>query len=615
MLVNDLLVLLTRVFFVSLAIITFVDFVRHGDRIRRDIALVFISLASTTIITVILGILGLQVPLLLKIGQVGVVSQPYLLLRLVAYFRTVPRNIKWLAIVGWVVSAAVVVFFTAPLPPAVTLPVLLYFIVINGYAVWAFIRGAFSSTGVARHRLRFAAAGSALLVFLFVVAGARLALPKAWPDITPVVQTLSILTVLTYYLGFAPPRWLRQSWQFMELRNYLLQDLPTLHTQSASSVLVRLRQAVMRAVGTDKVFVALWDREGNKLVLENVPEAAALRDFNLNEGIFKQVWRQPEPTMVYNTARLSADDIRLMKTLDAEMMFFVPFATNEGAVGLLLVFLEFASLFVDDDLNLLTIFAQQTAMLLENFRILDDQRMYSQDLERTVQARTEALKRSNDELRQFAYIASHDLQEPLRMVVSYLQLIDSRYVSQLDNDAREFIGFAVDGAKRMKNLIEGLLAYSRVETQVQNFATVDTQKILDDVRNLLKVSIEESGATIVNDPLPKIKANEAMIVQLLQNLVSNAIKYQKDNKPTVHVNAARQNKDWLFSVKDNGIGIDAKDLERIFVIFQRLHARNEYPGTGIGLAVCKKVVEHHGGRIWVESKVGEGTTFFFTIPA
>jgi light-regulated signal transduction histidine kinase (bacteriophytochrome) len=184
----------------------------------------------------------------------------------------------------------------------------------------------------------------------------------------------------------------------------------------------------------------------------------------------------------------------------------------------------------------------------------------------------------------------------------------------LDNDAREFIAFAVDGAKRMKSLIEGLLAYSRVDTQVQNFTPVDVEDVLDEVRQLLTVGIKESGATITNDPLPQIKANEAMIVQLLQNLVSNAMKYQKDNKPEIHISATRKDKDWLFSVKDNGIGIEAKDLERIFVIFQRLHARNEYPGTGIGLAVCKKVVEHHGGRIWVESTFGQGTTFYFTIP-
>jgi signal transduction histidine kinase len=443
----------------------------------------------------------------------------------------------------------------------------------------------------------------------------RLLNPNLWPNISPFVQVTTMLTVITYYLGFAPPRWLRQGWLFAELRNYLLLDLPTLHTPSASAVLVQLRQAVMRAMGTDNVFMALWDSEAQKLILEDSPEAAKLQEVNLNDNFFKEILGQSDPVVIRKVVGSNSPGAQLKRRLEAEMLFIVPLSTSEGVLGLMLVFLENGSLFVDDDLNLLTIFTQQTAMLLENFRILDEQRRYSQDLERTVQQRTEALQRSNTELRQFAYVASHDLQEPLRMIVSYLQLIESRYINQLDNDAREFIAFAVDGAKRMKSLIEGLLAYSRVDTQVQNFTQVNVEDVLDEVRQLLTVGIKESGATITNDPLPQIKANEAMIVQLLQNLVSNAMKYQKDNKPEIHISATRKDKDWLFSVKDNGIGIEAKDLERIFVIFQRLHARNEYPGTGIGLAVCKKVVEHHGGRIWVESIFGQGTTFYFTIPA
>ncbi len=614
MLVTELLMSLTRIFFVLLAALTTYDFFRHRDRVRRDVALMFISLSGTTIIALFLNITGLQLPWLLKIGQIGIISQPYLLLRLVAYFRAVPLGFKRAALVGWAVSCFVIIFVGTPIPPLVTLPIIIYFIIINGYSVFGFIQGAFSSEGVARHRLRFAATGSALLVLLFLIAGIQIALPQLWPDVTAAVQIFAMLTVLTYYLGFAPPRWLRQSWQFMELRNYLLQDLPTLHSQSAPSVLARLRQAVMRAVGTDKVFVALWDRDGQKLVLENIPEASALRGFNLNEGIFKQVWQQSEPTVVYKRVGLSTEDIRLMNDLEAEMLFFVPFATNEGAVGLLLVFLEHGSLFVDDDLNLLTIFAQQTAMLLENFRILEDQRLYAQDLERIVQVRTEALKRSNDELRQFAYVASHDLQEPLRMVVSYLQLIEERYISQLDTTAHEFFAFATDGAKRMRGLIEALLAYSRIDTQLQNFTPVDFQKVIVDVRKMLSVTITESGATITTDPLPEANANESMIVQLFQNLLSNGMKYQKGRKPEIHIGAVRKNDKWIFSVKDNGIGIEPQNLERIFVIFQRFHAQNEYPGTGIGLAISKKVVEHHGGKIWVESKVGEGTTFYFTIP-
>ncbi|MBI1282440.1 MAG: hypothetical protein GC179_30215 [Anaerolineaceae bacterium] len=597
MLATELLMQLTRIFFVTLAALTTYDFIRHRDRVRRDIALVFVSLSSTTIISVFLSFTGLQLPWLLKIGQIGIISQPYLLLRLVAYFRAVPLAVRRAAFIGWILSSLVIIFVGTPIPPPVTLPIILYFIVINGYSVFGFVRSAFSSEGVARHRLQFAAAGSALLVILFIIAGLRIALPTFWPDISAAVQILAMLTVLTYYLGFAPPRWLRQGWQFNELRNYLLQDISTLESQTALTVMASLRKAVMHAVGTDMVFVALWDQDSKKLVLEDIPQAAALKGFNLNDGIIKEAWQKTRPTVIDNLAKLSENDAQIIQLLKAEMLFIVPIATDEGAVGVLLVFLEFGSLFVEDDLNLLAIFAQQTAILLENYRVLEQQRSYSQVLEHTVEMRTEALKRSNDELRQFAYVASHDLQEPLRMVVSYLQLIEERYISQLDSGAHEFFAFATDGAKRMKSLIEALLAYSRVDTQLQNFTPVDFQKVLNDVRSVLSVAISESGAAITSDPLPNINANEAMIVQLFQNLLSNAIKYQKGTKPEIHISAEYQNNEWVFSVKDNGIGIEPHNLERIFVIFQRLHAQNEYPGTGIGLAISKKVVEHHGGRI------------------
>lgn len=226
------------------------------------------------------------------------------------------------------------------------------------------------------------------------------------------------------------------------------------------------------------------------------------------------------------------------------------------------------------------------------------------------------LRRSNEELQQFAYVASHDLQEPLRMVTSYLQLIESRYASKLDSDAHEFIGFAVDGAARMKALINDLLAYSRVEGGEKIFEEFDSQLALNKALSDLSLKLEDSHSIVTYDPMPAIKADRTQITQLFQNLLSNAIKFQRPgNAPHVHIGVQRVNNEWQFSVQDNGIGIAPAYLDRIFIIFQRLHKKSEYPGTGIGLAICKKVVERHGGRIWVESTPGEGTTFYFTLPA
>jgi chemotaxis family two-component system sensor kinase Cph1 len=232
-----------------------------------------------------------------------------------------------------------------------------------------------------------------------------------------------------------------------------------------------------------------------------------------------------------------------------------------------------------------------------------------------LRAAHDELARSNAELQQFAYVASHDLQEPLRMIGSYTQLLEKRYGEKLDQDAREFMDFIVDGATRMKQLIEDLLAYSRIGTRGKDLRTVQSQVALDKALVNLRAAVQASGASITHDALPEVQADETQLVQLLQNLVGNAIKFRKKEQPlVVRVGAEDAGSEWHFSVSDNGIGIEPQYFERIFMVFQRLHARDEYAGTGIGLAICKKVADRHGGRLWVESGFGKGSTFHFTFP-
>jgi signal transduction histidine kinase/HAMP domain-containing protein len=298
----------------------------------------------------------------------------------------------------------------------------------------------------------------------------------------------------------------------------------------------------------------------------------------------------------------------------------------------------------DADVRQLTLLMQGMWRLVQRRRAEDELRRHRDHLEELVSERTAALRqanerlgrevgerrraeiqlrrtaadlqRSNRELEQFAYVASHDLREPLRMVASYVQLLEHRYRDKLDADATQFINFAVEGARRMQALIDDLLAYARIETRAKPPAPIDLNRIVAVVRENLQIATAEANATVAVDAqLPTVRGDDTQLTQLFQNLLGNALKFRRpDAPPKIAIHAERQKDDWLFCVSDNGIGIDPQYHERIFVIFQRLHSREQYPGTGIGLALCKKIVERHGGRIWVQSALGQGATFYFTLP-
>jgi PAS domain S-box-containing protein len=227
---------------------------------------------------------------------------------------------------------------------------------------------------------------------------------------------------------------------------------------------------------------------------------------------------------------------------------------------------------------------------------------------------THELKRSNADLQQFAYATSHDLQVPLRVIAGFANLLAKRYKKKLDEKADEFIEYIADGARKMQMLIKDLLEYSQAGTKGKEFKPIDSSSVVEQAVSNLRAVMEESGAVVTHDNLPTVMADDIQLMSLFQNLIGNAVKYRGKEAPKVHVSAEKKENEWVFSVQDNGIGIDPIHTERIFVIFQRLHAMEEYEGTGIGLALCKKIVEHHGGRIWVQSELGKGSVFYFTIP-
>jgi len=250
----------------------------------------------------------------------------------------------------------------------------------------------------------------------------------------------------------------------------------------------------------------------------------------------------------------------------------------------------------------------------ENYRLIEELRENQQVLEQRVRERTAELEKMNQELKEFAYIASHDLQAPLGTMLTFLGMLKSDYAPQMNKNANEIINQSLNAGNRMKDLIQGLLSYSRAGTQAIKLEQVDCKVILQHTLLNLQQTILDTNASVTYDPLPTLIMDNNQGIQLFQNLIGNGIKFRGEAPPQVHISAQQREKEWLFSVKDNGIGMEAKDAEKVFAIFQRLHGQSKYPGSGIGLSICKKIVERHGGTIWSESELGKGTTFFFTLP-
>lgn len=403
--------------------------------------------------------------------------------------------------------------------------------------------------------------------------------------------------------------------------------LQNLRTQLLAEITLKIRQSlqaeeilqtsvteVQKLLSAERVLIfRLWaDGSGNVVQEAVLPGFPVVLGQNFPGECFpqdyQQLYRQGRVGIITDveTANIQPCHQQFLQQLAVKANLAVPIFLKHNLWGLLIAHQctqprQWSSF----ETELLQQLANQIGIALSQAQLLDEETRQRQEL-----------TRSNAELEQFAYVASHDLQEPLRMVTSYLQLLERRYKGKLDTNADEFIGYAVEGAARMQTLINDLLSFSRVSSRAQPFKSVDCNKALNYAIANLKVMIGESGANITHEALPTVMADATQLTQLFQNLIGNALKFRTAAPPQVDVGVVRiaGETEWLFSVRDHGIGIEAQYGDRIFVIFQRLHARGKYAGTGIGLAICKKIVERHGGRIWVESELGKGAVFYFTIP-
>jgi light-regulated signal transduction histidine kinase (bacteriophytochrome) len=369
---------------------------------------------------------------------------------------------------------------------------------------------------------------------------------------------------------------------------------------------------VQHLLQADRVLIfRLWPDGSGRVIQESVvPGVSVTLGQDIFDPCFADYLDQYQQGRIRTITDVTTADIKdcyveFLQNLAVKANLVVPILIRETLWGLLIAHQCTAPReWLPPETELLELLANQIGIALSQ----------AEQLAQETRQREE-LARSNTELERFAYVASHDLQEPLRMVTSYLQLLEQVYGSQLDAEAQEYIQFAVNGATRMRILIQDLLMYSRVNMRIQTFAPIQADTSLERAIANLQLAIAESGATIQSEPLPEVAADGTQLAQLFQNLLSNAIKFRQVDRPLqIQVGATRQTSEWLFWIRDNGIGIAPQYTERIFLIFQRLHHQADYPGTGIGLAVCKKIVERHGGRLWVESEPAQGSIFCFTIP-
>ena len=369
---------------------------------------------------------------------------------------------------------------------------------------------------------------------------------------------------------------------------------------------------------SDKKPLAKYIRKGLSLKIPNPPLSRAgyseMSDMlSLSQPVLQEnellgyVYLRDDMSQIHQL-RLQTVGMVLLFLMAALIVAYLLLLRLQSLISGPIIHLAETARLVSDDKNYSLRAKQESSdevgFLIESFNSMLEQ----------IELRDADLVRSNRELEQFAYVASHDLQEPLRMITSYLQLLQRRYVGKMDEDADEFIGYAVNGAKRMQVLIQDLLSFSRVGTRKMELQEVDVRKMLGVILSTIRPVIKEADAKIEVCDLPTIYSEPSLLSQLFQNLLTNAIKYRGEKIPEVFIGVEQGNQEWVFSVRDNGIGIDQEFAEKIFVIFQRLHTKEEYPGTGIGLAICKKIVERLQGKIWFESVKGEGTTFFVSLP-
>ncbi|MDE3155596.1 MAG: GAF domain-containing protein [Acidobacteriota bacterium] len=597
------------------AVYTLVDYVRHRDAARFDIMLVFVSLATLIVAQEVAAARQMPAGVVRAIGTFAVLPQPWLLLRLVRHFRRVPRSLELAAITGLIVSVLIIGLAPISRPPVWTAFVVAYVVLVSGYATWAFVHGARTRVGVTRWRLRILASGSGALALAFIVSGLGAMAPALRPATTPIVSICLLAVLGSYGVGFVPPRLLRAAWLLPELQRFLQEEAECPPGERGTWMNLLLCQMAVRSVGGVAAVVAIAEPGGGRLVVRGTAGAGMMvESLDLDEGVAARAWAAGEPAFEADARRFGRMEGLLAAGTGAEALLAVPVASRDSRWGVLVVCLRRGLLFAADDMALLKIFSAQAANALDYAALVAEHETAAEELRRTAGQ----LEEANRELEAFSYSVSHDLRAPLRHVAGFAGLLRKADGEQLSGAGQRYLTTIVEATDRMGKLIEALLAFSRTGRSEMTWRRVALADLVPGIRLELDGAGGERCAWTVQ-PLPEVHGDAMLIRVALFNLVSNAVKYSRDQaQPAIEIGCrGTAGADGLVAiyVRDNGAGFDMRYAEKLFGVFQRLHAESEFEGTGIGLATVRRIVTRHGGRVWAEGAVGQGATFWIALPA